>query len=40
MFALVVENALPWFCERKYDAEVVEKKLVVPCQYAALVVEK
>ena len=36
--ALVVENARPR--EEKYDAEVVEKKLVVPCQYAALVVEK
>ena len=38
--ALVVENAFPWLRERKLVAEVVEKKLVVPCQYAADVVLK
>jgi hypothetical protein len=34
-----VLKALPWFCPRKYEAEVVEKKLFCDCQYEALVVE-
>ena len=36
----VVLNAFPWFCARKYEAEVVEKELFWLCQYAVLVVEK
>ena len=38
--ALVVENARFWFCERKYEAEVVEKPKPNEEKYCAEVVEK
>jgi len=38
--AEVVENARPWFCERKYEAEVVAQRNCVDSKYWAEVVEK